>query len=156
VNIKPHHFVDILAALGGGRSRYEPHPYGHALHTVAHRILADREVCLRIELGADDICAPCRHNVGGTCDDVIDTSFRPEAPASKNTWNLRLDRRWCEALGLKQGDELTAGQLCGLIAGRIDRVPGIYRELPPDRTLLKQRQIEEGARLFPADRTASK
>ena len=95
ISIKPHHFVDIITAFGGGRTEFEPHPYAHALHSVAERILSDPGVRLRIELGADDICLPCRHNADGLCDDTIDTSFRPEAPRSKLEWNLLIDRRWC-------------------------------------------------------------
>lgn len=76
IAIKPHHFVDIVASFGGGRTKFEPHPYGHAVHAVAQEILGNRDVRLQIELGADDICAPCRHNVNGLCDDTIDVSFR--------------------------------------------------------------------------------
>ena len=81
--IKPHHFVDILAALGEGVVDFQPHPYGHALHSVVLNILAFRDSLLRIELGADDICRPCRHLVAGKCKDTIDISFRPQAPGSK-------------------------------------------------------------------------
>ena len=73
IAIKPHHFVDIVRAVGEGRTQNEPHPYGHALHSVTAAILADLCVPLRIELGADDICLPCCHNIDGLCDDTIDT-----------------------------------------------------------------------------------
>ena len=98
IRIKPHHFVDILTAVGAGREAFDPHPYGHAVHLVARAILANPDVLLEIDLGADDICAPCDHNLHGRCDDTIDTSYRPQAPPSKLEWNLRIDRRWCERL----------------------------------------------------------
>lgn len=79
IGIKPHHFVDIVKALGEGRNEIMPHPYGHALHSVTQAILKNRDIELRIELGADDICRPCSHNSEGLCDDTIDTSFRPAA-----------------------------------------------------------------------------
>jgi len=79
-------------------------------------------VQLRIELGADDICSPCRHNLGGLCDDTIDTSFRPRASQSKREWNLRIDRRWCQRLGLQQDDGLTAREFCLLIRERWKRL----------------------------------
>ena len=44
IRIKPHHFIDIIAAIGRGQTVFEAHPYGHAVHTVAHRVLDDRDV----------------------------------------------------------------------------------------------------------------
>ena len=61
IRIKPHHFVDIITDFGRGQTAYEPHPYGHALHTVSRRVLEEPDVPLEMELGADVICAPCSH-----------------------------------------------------------------------------------------------
>ena len=146
--IKPHHFVDIITAFGDGQTQFEPHPYGHAVHSVAAEILADHAVLLRIELGADMICFPCRHNVDGFCDDTIDTSFRPEAPTSKREWNLLIDRRWCQRLGLRQDDRLTAHELCLLIRDRAGDITDIYRESPPARTAERQSKLERGITRF--------
>ena len=147
IRIKPHHLVDILTSLGRGRP-FEPHPYGHAVHIVANCLLAERESMLQMELGADDICAPCLHNVQGRCDDTIDTSFRPKAPASKREWNLRLDRRWCRRLGLSAGDRLTVRQFARLVQERAGDITGIYREEPPDRTADRARNLREGIARF--------
>ena len=57
--IKPHHFVDVMRTLGDEQGEFRPHPYGHAVHTVAAKILAYRDAMLQMELGADDICKPC-------------------------------------------------------------------------------------------------
>lgn len=146
--IKPHHFVDIITALGEGRTQFEPHPYGHAVHSVATEILANPSVRLRIELGADDICLPCRHNADGLCDDTIDTSFRPKAPKSKREWNLLIDRRWCERLGLWQDDPLTARELCLLIRDRARDITDVYREIPPKQTAERQSKLERGVTRF--------
>ncbi|MBN2451405.1 MAG: hypothetical protein JXR77_13520 [Lentisphaeria bacterium] len=148
LTIKPHHFVDILTALGEGRREYAPHPYGHALHSVAATILANPDVTLQIELGADDICHPCRHNIGNRCDDTIDTSYRPNAPASKQDWNLRIDRRWCQRLALAQGNRLTARQLCQRIRERAGDIADIYREIPEDRTAQRQAKLEMGIAMY--------
>ena len=148
VSIKPHHFVDIITSLGDGVAHHEAHPYGHALHTVAHTILTNPDVMLEIELGADAICGPCRHNVEGRCDDVIDTSFRPEAPKSKGEWNLRIDRRWCERLALMQGDQLTARALCQRIRDRAGDITAIYREIPAERTAERQSKLQMGVAAF--------
>jgi hypothetical protein len=134
ISIKPHHFVDILAALGAGKTSYDYHPYGHALHTVAVTILGNPDIRLRVELGPDDICAPCVHNVDGKCDDVIDTSYRPTAPKSKADWNLRIDIRWCQRLEINQGDTLSARELCQRILIALEDAPLIYEEMPAEMT----------------------
>ncbi len=148
LRIKPHHFVDIIKSLGAGRAKFEPHPYGHAVHSVAERILADRDATLEMELGADDICEPCKHNVDGTCDDTIDTSFRPSAPSSKQEWNLLIDQRWCERLGIGQGDRFSAREFCQRLRQQAGDITDIYREIPAARTAERARNLEEGIRRF--------
>jgi len=142
--IKPHHFVDIMRTLGDAQGEFKPHPYGHDVHAVAAKILADHGVMLQMELGADDICKPCVHNVDGTCDDTIDTSFRPQAPRSKQAWNLLIDQRWCTALGLAGGDRLTARQFCELLLQSLARMGDIYREIPPERVTTRAEELRRG------------
>jgi len=144
IRIKPHHFVDILRALGQGQTTFEPHPYGHDLHTVAHRLMRDRDTLLEMELDDDDICRPCRHNVDGRCDDTIDTSFRPEAPRSKREYNLLIDRRWCRRLGLAPGDRLTAREFCTRLRPLAGDITDIYREIPADRTAQRAAALQAG------------
>ncbi len=142
--IKPHHLVDIMRALGGDRVALAPHPYGHNLHGIAEKLLVDRDAVLQMELGADAICQPCVHNVDGACSDVIDTSFRPQAPRSKQEWNLMIDRRWCQALGVADGDRITAKQLGERLRQQIDRMTDIYREVPPERVATRAEQLHRG------------
>ena len=146
--IKPHHFVDIITNFGEGKYAVDPHPYGHGVHTVTRRLLENRDEPLRIELGIDDICAPCIHHIDGVCDDTIDTSWRPAAPPLKQDWNLLLDNRWCERLGLAQNDRITARELCVRIRDRAGDITDIYREIPADRTLERQTKLDAGIRFF--------
>lgn len=148
ISIKPHHFVDIVTALGDGRTEFKPHPYGHAVHTVAKDILSNPDIDLRIEVGADDICLPCRHNIDGLCDDMIDTSFRPLAPKSKREYNLLIDERWSQRLGLRQDDQLTARELCLRIRDCADDIEDIYRETLSDRTAERQERLHRGIAKF--------
>lgn len=148
IRIKPHHFIDIVTAFGGGVREFKPHPYGHVVHVVAHKVIADPDVILEMELGADDICAPCCHNVNGLCDDTIDTSFRPEAPKSKREWNLIIDRRWCERLGIDQGTRLTARAFCERLKERAGDITNIYREIPAHMTADRQRKLMKGVEGF--------
>ncbi|MCK4275651.1 MAG: hypothetical protein KAX78_04000, partial [Phycisphaerae bacterium] len=154
IYIKPHHFVDIITGLGAGITQYDPHPYGHAEHTVAAKILADPDVRLRIELGADDICRPCIHNVDGLCDDTIDTSWRPDAPPAKRQWNLLIDQRWCERVGITQGVQLTARQFTKLLGERAGDISDIYREIPPPRNCERAKNLQEGIKRFLEPREA--
>jgi hypothetical protein len=148
IRIKPHHFVDIITSFSSENLIFEPHPYGHAVHTVSQRVLEDRDILLEMELGADDICVPCKHNIGGICDDTIDTSFRPKAPSSKREWNLIIDRRWCERLKLKQGDRLTAREFCERLRDSSGDITDIYREIPAERTADRARRLRAGIRRF--------
>jgi hypothetical protein len=148
IRIKPDHLVDIITSFGTGHGKFQPHPYGHALHTVAARILRDPDVCLEVELDADDICQPCIHNVNGLCDDMIDTSFRPKAPPSKRLWNLLIDQRWCERLGISQGQRLTAREFCQRLRDRAGDITDIYREVPFDRAAERARSLMVGIRKF--------
>lgn len=148
IAIKPHHFVDILTAFGDSRTEFRPHPYGHAVHRVARELLANPDLNLRIELGADDICLPCRHNDGGRCDDTIDTSFRPQAPTSKAAYNLLIDQRWAERLGLRQDDQLTARELARRIRRAAHNIDDIYRETPVERTTQRLAKLQKGVAWF--------
>lgn len=144
--IKPHHFVDIVTAFSNPSVTFQPHAYGHAVHSVAERIGRDLDVMLQMEEGADDICAPCTHNVDGLCDDSIDTSFRPQAPSSKREWNLMIDRRWCERLGLQQGQRITARGFCELLEDKRGDITDIYREIPAERTAERAAKLAAGLR----------
>lgn len=144
IHIKPHHFVDILTYYGAGQVTFAPHPYGHAQHTVAAQIHAKHEVLLEIELGADDICTPCAHNLDGECDDIIDTRHRPQAPPLKREWNLLIDLRWCERLDLNQGDRLSAQALAQRLLERAGDITDIYREMPAEGTAERSSKLHSG------------
>jgi len=148
IRTKPHHFVDIITAYGAGNDKPQPHPYGHDVHGVTARALANRDVALEMELGADDICTPCVHNVGGLCDDTIETAHRPGAPTSKREWNLIIDHRWCERLQLAQGDRLTTRQFCQRVQQHAGDITDIYREEPAANTAERQRKLEAGLARF--------
>ena len=148
IYIKPHHFIDIIREFGAGTLTFEPHPYGHTVHTTAEKIVNNRDITLEVEPGADDICKPCRHNINGMCDDTIDISYRPGAPSSKREWNLIIDNRWCERLKIKQGDRLTAGEFCKMIKKLSGDFGDIYREIPAERTAKRADNIRKGIGKF--------
>ena len=148
IRIKPHHFVDIVTSFSAENITFEPSAYGHAVHTVSERIWQNRDVLLEMELGADDICEPCKHSINGLCDDTIDTSFRPEASSSKREWNLIIDKRWCERLKLQQGVRLTAREFCQRLQDNTDNITDIYREIPVERTAERAHKLRAGISKF--------
>jgi hypothetical protein len=148
IAIKPHHFVDIITSFGAGERTFEPHPYGHAVHSVSQRLLDDRDLLLEIDLGADAICEPCIHNIAGSCDDTIPRSVGPLVPSSKIEYNLTIDERWCDRLGLKQGDLLSARELAQQIRERMGDITDIYREISAERTAERTQKLVKGLQFF--------
>jgi hypothetical protein len=146
--IKPHHFVDIITSYGGGNVAVTPHPYGHDVHRVTALILDNHDIILSIELGADDICKPCIHNINGLCDDTIDTSYRPEAPTLKREWNLLIDCRWCRRLSIIQDDRMSARELCEHLRDNAGDITDIYREIPAHLTAERARKLNEGIKKY--------
>ncbi|MHB1357237.1 MAG: hypothetical protein ACYCZF_14815 [Anaerolineae bacterium] len=101
--LRPHHLLDIITSLGNG-VHYTAHPYGHAQHLVAARLLADPIQPITFVLGADDICAGCCHlHTDLSCDDVL-RQLAP--PTSKQAYNDGLDARLFPLLGIVPGDTL--------------------------------------------------
>jgi hypothetical protein len=123
---------------------FEPHPYGHAVHSVAAEILGNRNVVLQMTFGSDDICKPCKHNIDGVCDDEIDISHRPLAPSLKREWNLLLDERWCERLNIQEGRRLTAFDFCKLLQHDMGNITDIYREISVYRTAERAEKLQNG------------
>ncbi len=144
IYIKPHHFIDIVTAVGRGELSFSPHPYGHAQHTVAARIISHPDILLEIDLGADDICKPCKNNIDGKCVDTIDTSFRPQAPKSKQEWNYLIDCRWCDHLKLRTGDQLTAREFLQRLRNMPQDIAAVYQEIPEKQTEDRSQKLIKG------------
>jgi hypothetical protein len=119
LSLRPHHLLDILCDYGHGIT-YQPHPYGHALHTVAAEVLSNLGLEITFVVAADAICQPCRHlRPDGQCDDVL--GQLPDAP-SKQAYNDALDRRLWSYLKLDQGRTMTAREFCQRVN---QNLPGI-------------------------------
>ena len=104
MRLRPHHLIDIVRDHGH-RVPLEPHPYGHAVHTVAARVLHDLDLEVTFVLAADDICTPCRHlRADGQCEDVL-SQF--DEPVSKQAYNDDLDARVFAHMGMQPGARLT-------------------------------------------------
>ena len=119
MKLRPHHILDILRNYGHGRT-FEPHPYGHALHTVARAILSDLAIDIELIIGADAICQPCqRLQPDGICDDILPQLVHP---LSKQLYNDTLDQRLFAYLGLSPGITLTLRDVLEAVNAK---VPGL-------------------------------
>lgn len=103
MKLRPHHLLDIISQYGAGRP-FEPSDYGHAVHTVARLVLANQAQLAEMVVGADAICAPCRHLVDGRCTDVVGSL---DPPVSKQDYNDGVDERVLAHMGLAAGEVLT-------------------------------------------------
>lgn len=119
MKLRPHHILDILRTYGHDKT-FVPHPYGHALHTVAQSILSDLTQEIELIVGADAICQPCQHlQTDGSCDDIL---RQLETPLSKQSYNDTLDRRLFSYLDLTPGTMLSIQQFFEIVQ---ERIPGI-------------------------------
>ena len=120
--LRPHHLLDILRDVGYG-IRYEPHAYGHALHLVAEKLVADPDQEIVFVAAADDICRPCRHlRADGRCDDTMSLAGKT---VSKQAYNDALDRRLSVFLELEDGRRMTLREFLGLIRPKLDGLAGV-------------------------------
>ncbi len=148
IKIKPHHFIDIITSFSKDKILLTPHPYGHRVHSISKRIINDMNLISEIELGSDNICQPCIHNIKGTCDDTIGTSYRPKAPHLKRDWNLIIDKRWCERLKIKQGDKITILKFCNLLKENLNNITEIYKEVPKEKTIERENNLKKGLKKY--------
>lgn len=96
IRLRHHHILDIITSYGAG-DKFEPSPYGHAVHSVAQLIISESNTTIELIVGADEICMPCKfHNANGLCDDVLK---QLDKPISKQEYNDKLDNRLFEYFG---------------------------------------------------------
>jgi hypothetical protein len=140
MRVRPHHLIDIIAQYGAGQP-FEPSAYGHAVHTVAAEVIANPGVRLEFGVGADDICAPCRHLVSGRCDDVIHTL---DPPVRKQDYNDALDQRLLELLGMTEGECMTFEEYLALLRTHLEGLAELCAhpgEEPKDRAVKLERGL---------------
>jgi hypothetical protein len=121
MKLRPHHVLDIISDHGHG-VEFKPHPYGHAVHTVAGAILSNLELEVEFVIGADEICRPCTHlHADGRCDDVL---HQLDPPISKQRYNDDLDARLFGYLGLMSSRVITIRKYLEIVAKHL---PGIEK-----------------------------
>lgn len=146
--IRPLHFVDIICDYGSGIDEFQPHPFGHGVHVIANQMIKDKDTLLEITLDPDDVCRTCVHNIAGVCDNIIDRSYRPSCPPLMRDWDLIVNKRYCERLGIAEDDRFTARQLCERIRDRMGDITELFPEFLDDRATIKAKNLAAGVRKF--------
>jgi hypothetical protein len=119
LKLRPHHLIDIVCDYGHGVA-FEPHPYGHAVHTIAAKVIDDPDIEVEFVLAADDICSPCRHlRADGQCEDVLSQLAEP---VPKQVYNDGLDQRVFSYLAMQPGARMTVR---AFLAKLDEHMPGI-------------------------------
>ena len=148
IYIKPHHFVDLICSLGAGQVTFHISKKGDANHIFGQKIMSNRYILLEMVLGADDICKPCKYQIGDFCHSTINTSIFPKCPSSVGYWNLVLDLRWCKRLKMKEGDRFSARELCERIRDLAGDITDLYKEYPAERRTKKVINLKKGIKKY--------
>ncbi|MBL7970584.1 MAG: DUF1284 domain-containing protein [Prolixibacteraceae bacterium] len=119
LRLRPHHILDIVRNIGHGR-KMEPHPFGHDVHGITQKIIADVDQPLLLVVGADDICLPCsKLNADQMCVDVL---LQCDDKPSKQEYNDALDVRVLNFLNLKEGTQLTVREYLNVVHAKLDGI----------------------------------
>jgi len=140
MKLRPHHVLDIVSGYGQD-VEFKPHPYGHAVHTVARSILSNVDLEFEFAVGADEICQPCTHlRPDGQCDDVL---HQLEPPISKQKYNDDLDRRLLDYLGLTPAKAITIREYLEVVAKSLPGVEKICTH-PGEDQEARRRGLQRG------------
>ncbi|MFC2076841.1 DUF1284 domain-containing protein, partial [candidate division KSB1 bacterium] len=121
MKLRPHHLLDIVTQYGAG-DEFVPHPYGHAVHTVAETVLSDTSTKVEFVVGADEICKPCKHlQPNGKCDDFL---YQVDPPRSKQEYNDELDNKLFTYLEFSPGTMMTVRKYLEMVNRK---VPGVEK-----------------------------
>ena len=145
INLRIHHFFDIIRAFGKGENSITPHPYGHSLHKVALIIKNNPELEIKIIIKCDSVCKECVYYKNGRCEDSID--YRKDF-VSKEEFNNWLDKRIIEKCLIKEGEILTPIQLCEKAKLYLDNMKYIYSGNDSWHTEKRREDVSKGSRLY--------
>ena len=140
LTIKPHHFMDIIKLHGAGLDAFVPDTaYGHAFYQVGNCILQNHAVPMRLTLGCDDICAPCKYKnaANGAC---TDTLLDLPGYTQKEAYNQMLDARIVQILHLDLEKPYTAEAFCALLAQHTDLVFAVW-DIEPSHTTQRRHTL---------------
>ncbi len=145
INLRIHHFFDIIRAFGKGENNLSPHPYGHSFHKIAMIIRNNPDLKIKNVIGCDSVCEGCVHYKKDYCDDSID--YRKDF-VLKEKFNDQIDKRIIEKCSIKKGEILTTIQLCEKAKLYLDNIEFIYSGNDLWHTEQRKEDVSKGLKLY--------
>ena len=143
LNIRIHHFFDILRDYGSGKE-LAPHPYGHSYHITGKQIYNNEISEMKLIIENDVICSSCSKLSVGHCVDTID--HRRDF-TSKEEFNNYLDARIMKTMNLQNNQIVSLKELLSLSYLYLDAIETIYKGNDPEHTLVRKGNVEKGIRM---------
>lgn len=151
--IKPHHFLDIIKLHGAGLEQFVPdEKMGHDFYKIGNLILGNPNVLMKLTLGADDICTPCKYCENSVCMDELNII---PGYTEKNTYNKELDRRIVEHFDLDLEREYKASELCQIYLSQPTFIYEIWKEENDEVTQRRYELFIKGAEKYLSDNSDS-
>lgn len=144
MNIRIHHFFDIIRDFGSGKT-IRPHQSLHAYHKVAEQIRANPNVELKIVIESDAVCTGCVHLDSSNCDDTI--SHRLDFD-SKEEFNNHLDKRIVDVCGIQLSEKYSPNLIMKIAHKYIENIEFIYKGNDKEHTLLRKENVIRGLKYY--------
>lgn len=145
MNLRIHHFFDIIRDLRQGEKIEANRNYKHSYHTVANILMNSPFTKMKIVVGIDSVCNGCIHNNYGNCDDTL--THKPGF-TMKNDYNDYLDKRILEKLNWSEGDIVTPEKICESADVYIDNIYQIYDKDPVEKIESRKKEFIEGLKFY--------
>jgi hypothetical protein len=133
IQIKPHHFLDVIKLHGAGYDEFTPDlEYGHSFWSVGNQILSNPDLEMELTTNTDAICEGCKYLKDGECTDQISKN----EIGSKEDWNLTIDFRLLGILEMQEGIPMSAGYICLQALRKLtpDKIKQVWSERPQEET----------------------
>lgn len=101
----------------------------------------NKKALIILTLGCDDICKPCKYLKNGKCTDIVKNN---EVYNSKEEWNMMIDRRLFNQLGLKEGQKITALEFCYVLQEKLKNISKIWKDEPCKKTIIREKNLFKG------------
>ena len=144
MNIRIHHFFDIIRDFGSGKN-ITPHPSLHVYHKVAEQIRDNPNIELNLVIQSDEVCTGCIHLDKSICDDTI--SHRKDF-TEKEDFNNYLDKRIVDVCVFRLATKYSPKLLCNIAHKYINNIELIYEGNDKEHTLLRKKNVIRGLKYY--------
>ena len=140
INLRIHHFFDIIRDYGEGRVP-KKHEYGHSYDEIAEKIYSDRVGEVKLVIKSDDVCNNCIMLNKGHCTDLI--GHRDDFK-SKESFNDYLDKRIMNILGYHENQVVRVRELINEADKYLENIFYIYDGNDIEHTKLRRANVAKG------------